>query len=95
MEATSKLASIYCDFTALLHPGFAAFPAESLWLSVAEKIVEAMPQAAQPQNSGNWSERQSLSARNAAKPRKSAIHDLKFANFSRSSTQFGPELRVG
>jgi hypothetical protein len=46
MEATSKLASIYCGFTALLHPGFAAFPAESLWLSVAEKIVEAMPQAA-------------------------------------------------
>jgi len=46
MEATSKLASIYCDFTVLLHPGFAAFLVESLWLSVAEKIVEAMPQTA-------------------------------------------------
>ena len=46
MEATSKLASIYCDFTVLLHPGFAVFLAESLWLSVEEKVFGAMPQAA-------------------------------------------------
>jgi len=49
--------------------GFAAFHAERLCLSVGHLFIEAMPPTeAEPHRYRNASERQSLSARNAAKP---------------------------
>jgi len=49
--------------------GFAAFRAERLCLSVGHLFIEAMPPTeAEPHRYRNASERQSLSARNAAKP---------------------------